>query len=180
MGDAPGGLLKHHLAWGAALGATVVLSIQVLTWVGLGLSHVTWILTYAWVVLFAIAAGRSLGRRVGRRPRFLQAALLLLVMILVSRVIYQAYMFVYINYVDPAWVETVARVWTEQLEQAGASPEQIERNIAGFRMQWETRYIFTLGIISYGIAQFVLGLVALGLVVVQPWRRRPGPASQAS
>ena len=33
-------------------------------------------------------------------------------MILVGRVMYQTYMFLYINFVDPTWVDTVAEVWS--------------------------------------------------------------------
>ena len=45
------GLLEHDLLWGLRLGAAVVLCIQVLTWVGLGLTFWTWTLTYvlAWI-----------------------------------------------------------------------------------------------------------------------------------
>lgn len=32
-------LLRHHLYWGLARGAAVVMTIQVLTWLGLGLSN---------------------------------------------------------------------------------------------------------------------------------------------
>ena len=172
MGNEIRNLMQHHLLWGVGLGAAVVACIQILTWAGLGLSHLTWISTYLMVVLFAILAGRSLGRRLGERPRLLQAIVLMAVMILVSRVIYQTYMFVYINFVDPTWVDTVAEVWSAQLRDAGTADEQIDRQISHFRGQWETGYIFTLGIISYGIAQFILGLVAVVISAVRPWRRR--------
>ncbi len=165
------GLLKHHLLWGVGLGAAEVACIQVLTWVGLGLSHVTWILTYVLVVVFAVLGARSLHQRLAARPRFLQAVVLIVAMILVSRLIYQTYMFLYINYVDPTWIETVAEVWSGQLQEAGTPPEQIAKQIDGFRMQWRTGYIFTLGIVSFGVAQFVLALLAVVVAVVQPWKK---------
>ncbi len=165
-------LLQHHLLWGLGLGAAVVLSTQILTWVGLGLSHLTWVSTYVLVIVFAVLGGRSLQGRLGRAPGFLRAALLILVMILVSRVIYQTYMFLYINYVDPGWVDMVAEVWSAQLREAGQSADQIAKSIDGFRRQWETGYVFTLGIVSFGIAQFVLGLITVTLAVVRPWRRQ--------
>jgi hypothetical protein len=163
---------QHHLLWGLGLGAAVVLCIQILTWLGLGLSHLTWILTWLLVMVFAVLAGKSLGRHQGERPRFLQLLLLLVVMILVGRVVYQTYMFVYINFVDPAWVDTVAEVWSVQLEEAGSSTEEIEGKIADFRKQWETPYVFTLGIVAYALPQLVLGLLAMILGVVQPWKKR--------
>ncbi len=163
---------KHHLVWGLGLGAAVVLCIQVLTWLGLGLSHWTWISTYALVVVFAFLGARSFADRLGERPGFLGTVLLIAVMILVSRVIYQTYMYLYINFVDPTWLDTVADVWSAQLAEAGASEEEIGQNIATFRRQWETGYVFTLGIVSYGIAQFILGLVTAVVGVVQPWKGR--------
>jgi magnesium-transporting ATPase (P-type) len=164
-------LWLHHLSWGLGLGAAVVLCIQILTWVGLGLSHLTWILTWVLVMVFAVLAGRSLGRRLNKRPRFWQALLLLVVMILVGRVVYQTYMFVYINFVDPTWVDTVAEVWSAQLEEAGSSAEEITENIANFRQLWQTGNVFTLGIVAHVLPQFVLGLLAMTLFVIQPWKK---------
>ena len=43
-------MLRHHLLWGLGLGVSVVLCIQVLTWIGLGLTHWTWFSTYVLVV----------------------------------------------------------------------------------------------------------------------------------
>ena len=167
------GLLRHHLYWGLGLGAAVVLTIQVLTWLGLGLSNLTWILTWVLVVVFAVLAGRSLARRLEARPRFLQAFLLLVVMLFVARVMYQTYMFFYIHFVDPTWVDTVAEVWSAQLAESGATSEEIDKRITAFRRQWETGYVFTLGIIAYALPQVVLGLLAMILAVVQPWRKGP-------
>lgn len=164
-------LLKHHLFWGLGLGAAVVVTIQGLTWAGLGLSNLTWILPWALVVVFALLAGRSLGRRLGARPRFLQALLLLVVMILVGRVMYQTYMWIYINYVDPTWVNTVAEVWSGQLEESGAGAEEIDKRITNFRRQWETRFVFTFGLVAYALPELVLGTLAMVLGVVQPWKK---------
>jgi len=166
--------LRHHLYWGLGLGAATVLTIQILTWIGLGLSNLTWALTWTLVVVFAVLAGKSLQRRLGTRPRFLQALVLLVVMLLVSRVIYQTYMFFYINYVDPTWVDTVAEVWSTQLADSGAGAEEIAKKIAGFRQQWETSFVFTLGLVAYAIPEFVLGLLAMVIGVIQPWKKRLG------
>lgn len=165
-------LLGHHLAWGLGLGAAVVLTIQVLTWIGLGLSNWTWILPWVLVVVFAVLAGKSLARRLGKRPRFLQAVLLLIVMVFVARVMYQTYMFVYINFIDPTWVDTVAEVWAGQLEDSGASAEEIDRRVESFRKQWQTGFVFTLGLVAYTLPQVILGLLAMVVGVVQPWRKR--------
>jgi hypothetical protein len=165
-------LLQHHLYWGLALGAAVVITIQVLTWLGLGLSNWTWILPWVLVVVFALLAGKSLAKSLGTRPGFLKALVLILVMILVGRIMYQTYMFLYINFVDPTWVDTVADVWSAQLEESGATAEQIEKKITKFRKQWETGFVFTLGLIAYALPEVVLGLLAMVLGVVQPWKKR--------
>lgn len=166
-------LLQHHLYWGLGLGAATVATIQILTWLGLGLSNWTWALTWALVVVFAVLAGKSLERRFGARPRFLQALGLLVVMLLLGRLIYQTYMFLYINYVDPNWVDTVAEVWSAQLADSGTGAEEIAQRIAAFRRQWETGFVFTLGLIAYALPEFVLGLLAMIVAVVQPWRKSP-------
>lgn len=168
-------LIKHHLLWGIGLGAAVVLTIQILTWAGLGLSNWTWILPWVLVVVFAILAGKSLATRLGARPRFLQALVLLLVMIFVARIMYQTYMWVYINFVDPTWVDTVAEVWSGQLAESGATTEEIDRRITGFRRQWETGFVFTLGLVAYALPELVLGLLAMVLAIVQPWKKRLPP-----
>ena len=84
---------------------------------------------------------------------------------------YQTYMFVYINFVDPTWVDTVAEVWSAQLEESGATAEQIDKRITNFRKQWETGFVFTLGLIAYALPEIVLGLLAMVLGVVQPWKK---------
>lgn len=86
---------------------------------------------------------------------------------------YQTHMFLHINHVDPARVDTVAEVWSVQLEQSGATAEQIDRRITIFRRQWETDYVFTLGLIACALPEVVLGLLAMVLAVVQPWKKRP-------
>ena len=174
------GLLEHDLLWGLRLGAAVVLCIQVLTWVGLGLTFWTWTLTYVLVVVFAVLGARSLRKRSAARPGVVRTVVLITLMILVSRVIYQTYMFVYLNFVDPTWVDTVAEVWSAQLRHAGAADEKIAMNIAEFRNQWETGYIFSIGIVRWGIPQFILGLVAAAVSAAWSWRRSSVPSVETA
>ena len=163
---------KHHVGWGAGLGAAGVVLIQVLTWLGLGLSHLTWILTFVLVAVFAVVAARSLGRRLGARPTLWQTVVLLAVMTVVMAVIGQLYMFVYINWVDPTWVDTVAEVWSAQMTESGAAPDEIDRNIDMFRRNWRTANVFTLGLVAFALRNFVVGLLVAVVAVVQPWKRR--------
>ena len=164
-------LLKHGLVWGLLLGFAISAGIQVLTWLGLGLTYWTWIATYLAVVVFAALSGRSLMARWQARLNLRQAAVLVVVMILVAKVIYQTYMFIYINFVDPAWVEMVAEVWEAQLRESGVPDGTIATYIADFRNQWETSYVFTLGLVSHTLPQFILGFVTMVLAAVQPWKK---------
>ena len=123
---------------------------------------------------------RSLRKRSAARPGVVRTVVLITLMILVSRVIYQTYMFVYLNFVDPTWVDTVAEVWSAQLRQAGAADEKIAMNIADFRNQWETGYIFSIGIIRWGIPQFILGLVAAAVSAVWSRRRSSVPSAETA
>ena len=165
-------LWKHDLAWGLGLGAAVAASIQILTWLGLGLTHWTWISGWALAAVFGGLAARSLGRRIGERPRLGRAALLVLLMILAARVVEQLYMWIYIQFVEPGWVDRVAEVWTAQLREAGTPEERIARSIADFRNQWRTPYVFTLGIVRYSLPPYIVALLAATVAVVRPWRRR--------
>jgi hypothetical protein len=165
-------LSKHGLVWGLLLGFAISASIQVLTWLGLGLTYWTWLATYLAVVVLVALSGRSLTARWQARPNLKQAAVLVVVMILVAKVIYQIYMFTYINFVDSNWVEMVAEVWQAQMQESGVSDENIAAYIADFRRQWETSYVFTLGLVSHTLPQFVLGFVSIVVAVVQPWKKR--------
>lgn len=167
-----GELWKHHLSWGVKLGLAEVACIQILTWIGLGLSHLTWILVYLLVILFAVLSGKTLARRMGSRPGVLRTFLSMVVIVLVSRAIYQIYMLLYITYADPGWIETVAEVWTEQLQSAGVAADQIESKLDRFRREWQPANALTVGLVSYGVPQWILGTVAQLLLVVQPWKRK--------
>lgn len=162
---------QHDVLWGLVLGVAVSVGVQILTWMGLGLTYWTWVVTYLLVALFAVLAARSLLRRNGSLglPR---TAILVLVLVLVSKLIFQIYMFLYIHAVDPGWVDRVAEVWAPQLRESGASEAEIERQISAFRRNWSTPYIFTLGVIAYALPQAVIGFVAAALGAVWPGRRK--------
>ncbi len=167
-----GAFVRHPLLWGAGLGAAAVACIQILTWVGLGLTFWTYTSTFLMVLVFSILAARSLRIDLGSQPRLWQVAWMVLVMVLVCRVIYQSYMFVYINYVDPTWVETVAESWSADLRAAGKSEDEILARISDFRNQWRTSYVFSTGIVRYSAAPFILGLLAASASLVPNRLRR--------
>lgn len=164
-------VIKVGFYWSLALGIAVAFAIQLLTWMGLGLSPLTWVSTYILVILFAVLSGAALGRAIGARPGLVSAGAMIAILILASRIIFQIYMLFYITYIDPSWVDATASFWQDQLRDAGQSDGAIKRTIEDFRMQWTTDYMFTIGIIRYGAPQFILGLIAIVLTAVRPWRR---------
>lgn len=168
------GSMVHGVRFGAALGAAVVSAIQILTWVGLGLTVWTWISSYLLVVLFTALAGRAFLKRGSSPPGMVQTLLMVTAMVFVAKVMFQTYMFVYLNYVDPTWVETVAEFWEGQMRESGTDEERIVANISDFRNQWRTRYIFTIGIVRYSVTELVLGTVSalVSMSITAKWRAR--------
>ena len=68
-------------------------------------------------------------------------------------------MYVYITFIDPMWVETVADTWTKSMQDADTPQDQIDTMITGFRSAWEPTAIFTIEVIKYGVTQFILGMI---------------------
>jgi hypothetical protein len=64
-----------------------------------------------------------------------------------------------INYFDPKWVDMVAEVWIQMMEDAEIPVAKIEQRIRMFRQSWEVVPMFTVEILKGGISQFVLGLI---------------------
>lgn len=91
-----------------------------------------------------------------------------------GRYVFQSYMFVYINYIDPQWVDTVAERWTQMLKDADISDEQISKRITIFRKAWEPLSMFTTELILYGIPQFVLGMIVSLFYIFRNPRKTAG------
>ncbi len=150
---------KMIIKWGLLLGVAVALGTQILTWAGLGLTNWFLILTYVLVVAFSVLSLIELKNRRETTFNFLNAALTIAAIILISRLVFQTYMFVYTRYIEPTWVDTVAETWIATLQASDVDANGIEQQISSFRKSYETLPMFTSSLILYAIPQFVLGLI---------------------
>ncbi len=152
-------LAKTSIKWGVLLGIGLALGSQILTWLGLGVSNWFVVLTYLLVIVFVALGLGNLKRLDDGKLTLGKAALSVVIIILISRVIFQLYMFVYINYIDPNWVNDVAETWTTMMQEAEISDEQIDQRIKSFRQAWKPLPMFTFEVVVYAIPQIVLGLI---------------------
>lgn len=158
--------LKTIIKWGLIFGASLAIGTQILTWLGLGLTNWFVLLTYVLVIVFSILGLIDLKKWNGTKMNFMNAALLIFGIVIVSRLFFQTYMFIYTRYIDPSWVETVAKTWTISLQESQVDPNIIKQQIEGFRKSYETLPMFTSFLILYAIPQFVLGLVVSTLFLL--------------
>jgi hypothetical protein len=90
---------------------------------------------------------------------FKHALITVVLLILIARVIFQIYMFVYTRYIDPAWVDSVSLSWSASLEASGMEADRIEQAIEQFRKSYQTVTMFTTALIQYAIPHFIVGLL---------------------
>ncbi len=152
-------LVKISLKWGLLLGIAVAVGTQILTWLGLGLTNWFVGISILLSIIFVAIAANKVQRLQGGKFTFLNAISLVLLLVLVARLVFQLYMFVYTRYIDPSWVEMVAESWTSMLQNSGATAAQIEAQIQGFRQAYEIVPMFTSALIAYGIPQFFWGFL---------------------
>lgn len=163
--------LNTSIKWGIILGLAVSLGTQILTWLGLGLTNWFVGLTYVLVIVAVIMGARELKRANNDQLSFGNAALAVLIIVLIGRVLFQLYMFAYTRYIDPEWVNQVAEVWTQMMQDKGDTVEKINQQIAAFRRAYETGPMFSVELIKYAIPQLILGLIT-SLAFVLPIRRK--------
>jgi hypothetical protein len=152
-------IIHHSIKWGLTLGLATSLATQILTWMGLGLSQWFNIVSIALVVIFTFFCLRQLKARLESRLTFKHALITVVLLILIARVIFQIYMFVYTRYIDPAWVDSVSLSWSASLEASGMEADRIEQAIEQFRKSFETVPMFTTALIQYAIPQFIVSLL---------------------
>lgn len=150
---------RHSIIWGLYLGITLSMMTQILTWLGLGTSNWFIYLTYILVIIFISIGLKKLKSKKEGKLSFISSFSFVLVTILLSRLLFQTYMFVYTHYIDPNWVSKVANIWTQQMEQAGISAEQISNSIQGFKEAYQTGNMFTIELIKYGVPQIIIGVL---------------------
>lgn len=158
-------IIKNGLKWGVYLGMTLVIGTQILTWLGLGLTNWFVGLTFVSIIVIVSLSTANIKKINDDKLPFKTAALLVAIMILVSSYIFQLYMFIYINYIDPGWTEMVAESWTNTMQESELSSEVIHSRIESFRKSYKPLNMFTTEILRYGIVQFIIGLIVASVYV---------------
>ena len=154
-----------NITWGLFLGLAVSFATQVLTWLGLGLSNWFVLATYALVVIFIYLRLKNLSQSQPQKISWGTAILTVVILILVSRYVFQTYMYIYTRYIDPEWVNNVAVTWKDMLIESGQDTDSIESTIQSFRKSYETIPMFTIEIVKYGLSQFILGMIVAAFFV---------------
>ncbi|MBT8220087.1 MAG: DUF4199 domain-containing protein, partial [Bacteroidia bacterium] len=110
--------LNTNIKWGIYLGLAVSAATQILTCMGLGLTNWFVFATYALVILCLILIFRILKKQNQGKLKFSTAIISTIIIVLVGRIIFQGYMWAYTNFVEPNWVNDVAEIWTNMLEES--------------------------------------------------------------
>ncbi len=152
-------IMPHGLKSGLGLGLSISLSTQVLTWLGLGLTNWYAITMNLLVIVFVVYGVRLLWLKNGKSISFLKVVLTVLIIVIISRYVFQLYMFVYTQYIEPEWVEEVSVFWANSLAEQGNSVNTIDNTIKAFKSSYKPINMFTIEIIRYGFFQFILGVL---------------------
>ena len=152
-------MIKISLKWGIILGLTISIGTQVLTWLGLGLTNWYVAITYVAVIVMTFLAAKNQIKALGSKFTYLKALMSVLVIIIVSRYIFQFYMYIYISYIEPTWVDTVSDMWTKMMHDQNVETEVLQKRISSFRKAWQPLNIFTVEIVYIGLSQFILGSI---------------------
>lgn len=170
-------VLRNTIKWGIILGIAVSLSTQILTWLGLGLTNWFVIMSIILTVVFIALVSKNVQSVNGGNLSFINAIFIVIVLVLIARIIFQIYMFIYTRYIDPLWVDTVSDSWTTTLQNSGVNAEQINAQIQSFRKSYETIPMFTSTLVLYAIPQFILGFITSMFFVldvkgrINKWRK---------
>ncbi len=153
---------KAGLKYGIILGLLLVANVQILTWLGLGLTswvfagHLFLLLVTAYLALKQFRAAKEGVLSIGN------ALVINAVMVLVATFINQAYMFVYITMIDPMWVDAVAEMRRQTLLDAGLEGAGVDDRVMAFRQAFTPLRMFTRGVIMPSLWDFVFaGIVAV-------------------
>jgi hypothetical protein len=151
--------VKTIVKWGILLGVAEVIGTQMLTWLGLGLTNWFIIMMHVLTIVFVILSLKDLKKQTESKINFLHAVILVFCIVLIARLIFQIYMFIYINYIDPMWLETVAISWTTTLQEQNYTQDQIENTIESFRNSYKTIPMFTSALLMYAIPFIAEGII---------------------
>ena len=150
---------KAAIKWGVYLGLARIISTQILTWLGLGTSNWYLVTTYALVALFIFLLIKNIKEQVEGRFPFMNGLIPIIVAILVSMYLFQLYMFIYVNYIDPQWVQNTSDSWIQTMVDSGVDQTVIDNRINYFKKSYQPLSMFTIQILNYGVPQMILGLI---------------------
>lgn len=152
-------MFQHSVRYGATLGAAMVVSVQVLTWLGLGLTGWVFGLNLVLLITMVSLAHRSYRRSSDHGMTFLEGAGIAAAMILVALLINQVYMVLYMTYIEPGWVDRVVEIRRELLIAGGNTADQIAPRLADVRASFTPLRMMTSGVIVPGLWQLLIASV---------------------
>lgn len=162
-------MIKKYLISGFLLGLAISIGTQILTWLGLGLTNWFVLLTYVLLAIFVFITLRKQWIAGNSSISFTTALTAVVIMVVVSRYVFQSYMYLYTNFIDPNWVSDVSNYWAQSLKDENIPQEEINETIKSFQQAYKPAQMFTIEIIKYGISQFILGLlISLYFVFKKP------------
>jgi hypothetical protein len=151
--------VKAALKWGAYLGLAQVVGTQILTWLGLGTSNWFPILMNVLVIFFISILLKGIKSAEGGKLAFIKALIPIVIAIVTAFYIFQLYMFIYVNYIDPQWIENTSAAWTQTMTDNGVDQVDIDKRINFFKNSYKPLSMFTIQIINYGVPQIILGSI---------------------
>ncbi|NNF35056.1 MAG: DUF4199 domain-containing protein [Saprospiraceae bacterium] len=151
--------IKTALKSGLCLGIAQVVGTQILTWMGLGTSNWFPILMNILVIVFITLMLKQIKKAQGGKLKFLKALLHIVIAIVLAFYIFQLYMFIYINYIDPQWVENTASSWSQTMADNGVEQVDIDKRIDFFKNSYKPLSMFTIQVLNYGVPQIVVGAI---------------------
>ena len=153
-------MYKSIAVTGLILGLSISMTTQILTWMGLGLTQWFVFFTYLLIVVFIITTQRRVWLQNNKSLSLYRAFLTVFLMVIISRYVFQFYMFCYTTYIEPGWVNKVSDYWTNLMLGEGKTIDYIDTQIESFRNSYRPINMFTIEIIRYGLGQMIIGLLA--------------------
>ncbi len=152
--------LVEDIRLGILLGLSISFGTQCLTWFGLGLTNWFVFLTYILLISFIVYAQRKHWLESETSISIIQALITIIIIVIISRYVFQLYMYIYITFADPNWVNTVVEYWTKTLRESNTSQEKINTLIEDFKNSYQPLQMFTRQIVKFGFGQIIIGIIA--------------------
>lgn len=130
-----------------------------LTWAGLGTSNWFLVLMNILVIVFIAVMLKGIKSVEGGKLSFFKALIPIIVAVVVTFYIFQLYMFIYVKYIDPQWLENTASAWSQTMADNGVDQVDIDKRIDFFKNSYKPLSMFTIQVLNYGIPQIVVGVI---------------------